>query len=78
MATCINVCFLVFSLALLPSVPVRAEMFTALVHMEGLVALEKELLAGLESYLQVERERLEISMTNLVRTFVCMYVYVWI
>lgn len=58
MATCINVCFLVFSLALLPSVPVRAEMFTALVHMEGLVALEKELLAGLESYLQVERERL--------------------
>lgn len=57
MATCINVCFLVFSLALLPRVPVRAEMFTALVHMEGLVALEKELLAGLESYLQVERER---------------------
>lgn len=36
---------------------VRGEIFTALVHMEGLVALEKELLSGLDGYLELERQR---------------------
>lgn len=36
---------------------VRGEVFTALVHMEGLVALEKELLSGLDGYLELERQR---------------------
>ena len=36
---------------------VKAEVFTALVHMEGLISLEKELLAGLDTYLDMERKR---------------------
>ena len=36
---------------------VRGEVFTALVHMEGLVSLENDLLGGLESYLHMERQR---------------------
>ena len=36
---------------------VRGEVFTALVHMEGLVSLENDLLGELESYLHMERQR---------------------
>ena len=36
---------------------VSGEVFTALVHMEGLVALEKELLSDLDGYLELERQR---------------------
>ena len=34
-----------------------AEMFTALVHMEGLLDLEKDLLRGLNEYIVMERGR---------------------
>ena len=55
-ASYVSACVLVVAVAL-PCCVVRAEVFTALVHMEGLVSLEKELLGGLESYLELERER---------------------
>ena len=35
----------------------RGEMFTALVHMEGLLELEKELLSGLNEYIAAEKWR---------------------
>ena len=57
MALGVSVCVLAIAIVVLPRATVRAEMFTALVHMEGLVALEKELLGGLEAYLDQERER---------------------
>ena len=34
-----------------------AETFTALVHMEGLLDLEKDLLEGLNEYIMMERRR---------------------
>lgn len=37
--------------------PVRAELFTALVHMEGLLGLEQELLGSLNTYIAAEKER---------------------
>ena len=37
---------------------VCGEVFTALVHMEGLLELEGELLASLNSYITAERQRL--------------------
>lgn len=37
--------------------PSRGEVFTALVHMEGLLSLEKDLLQGLNSYIAQERRR---------------------
>ena len=60
LASYVSACVLVLAVVVavvLPRSAVRAEMFTALVHMEGLVSLEKELLGGLESYLELERER---------------------
>ena len=56
-ASYVSACVLVVTVTLPRSVVVRAEVFTALVHMEGLVSLEKELLSGLDSYLELERER---------------------
>lgn len=38
-------------------VPVGGEMFTALVHMEGLMDLEMELLGSLNSYITAEKQR---------------------
>lgn len=38
-------------------VPSRCELFTALVHMEGLLQLEMELLSSLNSYIVAEKER---------------------
>ena len=35
----------------------RGEMFTALVHMEGLLELEQELLSGLSEYIAAEKRR---------------------
>ena len=35
----------------------RGEMFTALVHMEGLLDLEKDLLRGLNEYITAEKRR---------------------
>ena len=35
----------------------RGELFTAIVHMEGLLHLERELLAGLNEYIVAERAR---------------------
>ena len=58
MASWLFACLLTLvTVAVLPVPGVRAEVFTALVHMEGLVSLEKELLGGLESYLELERQR---------------------
>lgn len=37
--------------------PGRCELFTALVHMEGLLELEMELLSSLNSYIVAEKER---------------------
>lgn len=37
--------------------PTHGELFTALVHMEGLLDLEVELLGSLNSYITAERER---------------------
>ena len=37
--------------------PVQSEMFTALVHMEGLMDLEMELLGSLNSYITAEKQR---------------------
>ena len=36
----------------------RGELFTAIVHMEGLLHLERELLSGLNEYIVAERARL--------------------
>ncbi|CAI8018519.1 Prolyl 4-hydroxylase subunit alpha-2 [Geodia barretti] len=59
MASWLFACLLTLvTVVVLPVPGVRAEVFTALVHMEGLVSLEKELLGGLESYLELERQRL--------------------
>ena len=35
----------------------RGEVFTALVHMEGLLELERELLSGLNEYIAAEKRR---------------------
>ena len=35
----------------------QCELFTALVHMEGLLNLEQELLRGLNSYIHAEKQR---------------------
>lgn len=40
----------------------RCELFTALVHMEGLLDLEVELLASLNSYITVEKERFAANL----------------
>ena len=37
--------------------PVSGELFTALVHMEGLLDLERELLGSLNAYITAEKER---------------------
>jgi len=47
----------VVSLLLLSPVPSSGEVFTALVHMEGLLELEKELLGVLNSYITQEKKR---------------------
>ena len=46
-------------LAMLTGLPEggQGEMFTALIHMEGLLGLERELLSGLNSYIVAERRR---------------------
>ena len=41
--------------------PGSCELFTALVHMEGLLDLEVELLASLNSYITAEKQRLVAS-----------------
>lgn len=46
---------LVAAIAALPWA--QGEMFTALVHMEGLVSLETDLLKGLNSYIVAEKRR---------------------
>ena len=59
MASCVRACALMLTVlvAVVPRSPVLADMFSALVHMEGLVSLEKELLGELESYLELEKNR---------------------
>ena len=47
--------FVIMLLQLL--IPVKGELFTALVHMEGLLDLERELLASLNAYIIAEKER---------------------
>ena len=47
----------VVSLLLLSPAPSSGEVFTALVHMEGLLELEKELLGVLNSYITQEKKR---------------------
>lgn len=42
---------------LLTIMPAQGELFTALVHMEGLLDLETELLGSLNSYITAEKER---------------------
>ena len=60
MSCCVSACLLVLGVVIFPPrAAVRAEVFTALVHMEGLVTLEKELLTGLDSYLDMERKRFD-------------------
>ena len=46
-------------LVMLTGLPDRGqgEMFTALIHMEGLLGLERELLSGLNSYIVAEGRR---------------------
>lgn len=39
------------------AIPAECELFTALVHMEGLLELEVELLSSLNTYISVEKER---------------------
>ena len=41
--------------------PAQAEMYTALVHMEGLMDLEAELLRSLNSYITAEKQRYVLS-----------------
>ena len=58
MASWCSVCLVsLTTVIVLPQPAVRAEVFTALVHMEGLISLEKELLGGLQTYLDLERKR---------------------
>lgn len=45
--------------------PVKGEMFTALVHMEGLLDLERELLASLNAYIVAEKERWVLGGSDL-------------
>jgi prolyl 4-hydroxylase len=56
----------VIALALLGQVvvPSQCELFTALAHMEGLLTLEVELLASLNSYIVAEKERLVIPYSH--------------
>jgi len=42
--------------------PSRCELFTALVHMEGLLDLEVELLSSLNAYITAEKERQVIAV----------------
>ena len=42
-------------------IPSRCELFTALVHMEGLLQLEMELLSFLNSYIVAEKERCVVN-----------------
>ena len=51
----LRVCVLLLFQGLLD--PVKGELFTALVHMEGLLDLERELLASLNAYIVAEKER---------------------
>lgn len=44
-------------LAALGARPSSSEVFTAVVHMEGLLELERELLGDLRSYMAAERAR---------------------
>ncbi len=53
----LSVGVIVLLLAKVAVLPASAELFTALVHMEGLLDLETELLASLNSYITAERER---------------------
>ena len=58
MASWVPTCLLsLVTVAVFRGPNVRGEVFTALVHMEGLVSLENDLLGGLESYLHMERQR---------------------
>ena len=48
---------------------VCGEVFTALVHMEGLLELEGELLASLNSYITAERQRLASCVVLVLQYF---------
>ncbi len=53
-----TLCAIFVSVVLAAALPwVRGEMFTAVVHMEGLIGLERELLKGLNSYIVAEKRR---------------------
>ena len=49
------VCAVLVGLAVLPRT--RGEVFTAVVHMEGLMELERDLLKGLNAYIVAEKRR---------------------
>lgn len=49
------VCMIVMSVMVIS--PAKSEVFTALVHMEGLMELEVELLGSLNSYITAEKQR---------------------
>ena len=55
--TLLSVGMSVLILAQVSVMPASSELFTALVHMEGLLDLEMELLGSLNSYITTERER---------------------
>ena len=40
----------------------KSEVFTAVSHMEGLVNIEKDLLSGLNSYINSEKERYQVLL----------------
>jgi len=46
--------------------PVQGEMFTALVHMEGLMELETELLGSLNSYIAAEKQRYDCPFSEFI------------
>lgn len=66
----LGICLILLGDVMIPS---RCELFTALVHMEGLLELEKELLASLNSYITAEKERCVERGPSID---VCTYLYV--
>lgn len=55
--------------------PVRGELFTALVHMESLLDLERELLSSLNSYITAEKERYSAVLCQVSRNRIVELLY---
>lgn len=64
----LGICLILLGQVMIPS---RCELFTALVHMEGLLDLEVELLASLNSYITAEKERFATKEQPALMDLIC-------